>query len=50
MYGKVYLETLAELAEFLAEFAKTNSTAVFTVRWGSATGGPAYCVEFTGGQ
>jgi hypothetical protein len=47
MYGTLHLKTLVDVAEFLAEFAKTGSTAVFEVAFKNNNVG--YEVRFTGG-
>ena len=46
MYGTLTFRTLQELAEFLAEFAKTGSTTVFETSFKNNNVG--YEVRFTG--
>jgi len=46
MTGKIYFMEIGELAEFLAEFQKTGSTAVFEVKQDSNY---RWVLEFTGG-
>ena len=46
MYGTLTFRSLSELAEFLAEFAKTGSTAAFEVAFKNNNVG--YEVRFNG--
>jgi hypothetical protein len=47
MTGKIYFMELEELAEFLAAFCETRSTAVFEVKQEHST--KRWVLEFTGG-
>lgn len=46
MNGTIYLHDLQEVAEFLAAFEKTDSTACFEVEYANNARG--YAIRFTG--
>ena len=46
MYGTIFVNSLEEVATFLAAFSKTDSTDVFEVR----PSGRGYRIDFAGGK